>query len=45
MDINDVLKQAVEMSASDIHIKVGLPPVIRRFGALIPLRDRERLTQ
>lgn len=44
MDINEVLKQAVEMSASDIHIKVGLPPVVRRFGALIPLRDREKLT-
>ncbi len=44
MDINDVLRQAVEMSASDVHIKVGLPPVIRRFGALIPLRDREKLT-
>ncbi len=44
MDINEVLRQAVEMSASDVHIKVGLPPVIRRFGALIPLRDREKLT-
>jgi twitching motility protein PilT len=44
MDINDVLRQAVEMSASDVHIKVGLPPVIRRFGALIPLRDRDKLT-
>lgn len=44
MDINEVLKQAVEMSASDIHIKVGLPPVVRRFGALIPLRDLEKLT-
>ena len=44
MDINEILKQAVEMSASDIHIKIGLPPVVRRFGALIPLRDREKLT-
>ena len=44
MDINEILKQAVDMSASDIHIKVGLPPVVRRFGALIPLRDREKLT-
>ena len=43
MEINDILRQAVEMSASDVHLKVGLPPVIRRFGALIPLRDRERL--
>ncbi len=44
MDINDVLKQAVEMAVSDVHIKVGLPPVVRRFGALIPMRDRSRLT-
>ncbi|MFY9397195.1 MAG: type IV pilus twitching motility protein PilT [Desulfomonilia bacterium] len=44
MDIDDILRQAAQMSASDVHIKVGLPPVIRRFGALIPLRDRERLT-
>ncbi|HHO75589.1 MAG TPA: type IV pili twitching motility protein PilT, partial [Deltaproteobacteria bacterium] len=44
MDINDILKQAVDMAASDVHIKVGLPPVVRRFGALIPLRDRDRLT-
>jgi len=44
MDINPILKHAVEITASDIHLKVGLPPVVRRFGALIPLRDRERLT-
>lgn len=44
MDIDEILKQAVDMSASDIHMKVGLPPVVRRFGALIPLRDRPKLT-
>jgi len=27
-----------------VHLKIGLPPVVRRFGALIPLRDQEKLT-
>ncbi len=43
MDINAVLKKAVEMKASDLHMKVGLPPIVRRFGSLIPMRDMERL--
>ncbi|HOJ13272.1 MAG TPA: type IV pilus twitching motility protein PilT [Deltaproteobacteria bacterium] len=44
MDINPILRHAVEITASDIHLKVGLPPVVRRFGALIPLRDQSKLT-
>ena len=44
MDIDAVLKRSVEMSASDVHLKVGLPPVVRRYGALIPLRDMQRLS-
>jgi twitching motility protein PilT len=44
MDIDPILKHAVDMSASDVHLKIGLPPVVRRFGALIPLRDQEKLT-
>jgi twitching motility protein PilT len=44
MDINPILKHAVDITASDIHLKVGLPPVVRRFGALIPLRDQNKLT-
>ncbi|MEA2101174.1 MAG: type IV pilus twitching motility protein PilT [Thermodesulfobacteriota bacterium] len=44
MEINDILKKAVDMQASDIHMKVGLPPVIRRYGALIPLRGSEKLS-
>jgi twitching motility protein PilT len=44
MEIDAVLRKAVEMSASDIHMKVGLPPVVRRFGALIPMRDMDRLS-
>ncbi len=44
MIIDDILRKAVEMQASDVHFKVGLPPVIRRFGALIPIRDHERMS-
>jgi len=44
MDIDAILKKAVDMTASDIHLKVGLPPVVRRFGALIPLRDYDKLS-
>jgi len=44
MDINKILKKAVDMRVSDIHLKVGLPPVLRRFGALLPLKDYEKLS-
>jgi twitching motility protein PilT len=44
MDIDPILKNAVDMLASDVHLKIGLPPIVRRFGALIPLRDQEKLT-
>ena len=34
MDLNPVLGRAVELGASDIHLKVGQPPVLRRDGQL-----------
>ena len=34
MDLNAVLGRAVELGASDIHLKVGQPPVLRRDGDL-----------
>ena len=34
-DINDFLKKAVENGASDIHIKVGERPMIRKNGLII----------
>lgn len=37
MELNDILKQAAELGASDIHLKVGLVPVVRKFGMLRPL--------
>jgi len=44
MDINEVLKIAVKQGASDIHLKVGLPPVFRIDGSLYPLKNAPRLT-
>ncbi len=35
--IDDVLRIAIEKKASDIHITVGLPPMIRLDGEIMPL--------
>ncbi len=45
MNINDLLKIAVERKASDLHLKVGGHPVIRIDGELIPLAELKRLMQ
>ena len=34
MDLNGLLTRAVELGASDIHLKLGQPPVVRRDGEL-----------
>ena len=39
MDLNAALGRAVELGASDIHLKVGQPPVLRRDGELGLLPD------
>src|SRR3990170_289274 len=36
MDLNAVLRHAVESGASDVHFKVGQPPVLRFDGELAP---------
>ncbi len=43
MDLNAVLGRAVELGASDIHLKVGQPPVLRRDGQLGLLPDHRPL--
>ena len=45
MNINDLLKIAVERKASDLHLKVGSHPVIRVDGDLVPLVELKRLMQ
>ena len=44
MDIDLLLTRAVELGASDIHLKIGRPPVLRLDGALEPLADAPPLT-
>jgi twitching motility protein PilT len=43
VDLNAVLARAVELGASDIHLKVGQPPVVRRDGELGLLPDHAPL--
>jgi twitching motility protein PilT len=45
MNINDLLKIAVDRKASDLHLKVGSHPVIRVDGELLPLPELKRLMQ
>ena len=39
LDLDRVLREAVERGASDVHIKVGSPPHIRLDGELTPVTD------
>ncbi|HEX3530902.1 MAG TPA: type IV pilus twitching motility protein PilT [Thermoanaerobaculia bacterium] len=45
MNINDLLKIAVDRKSSDLHLKVGSHPVIRVDGELMPLPELKRLMQ
>jgi pilus retraction protein PilT len=39
LDLDRVLREAVDRGASDVHIKVGSPPHIRLDGELTPVAD------
>jgi twitching motility protein PilT len=45
MNINDLLKMAVERRSSDLHLKVGSYPVVRIDGELQSLIEVKRLMQ
>jgi len=45
MNLNDLLKVAVERKASDLHLKVGSHPVVRVDGELQQLPEFKRLMQ
>jgi len=45
MNVNELLKIAVERKASDLHLKVGSHPVLRIDGQLVPLPELKRLMQ
>ncbi len=44
MNIDDLLRVVVERDASDLHLKVSSPPVLRIYGALVPYDGSSRLT-
>ena len=44
MDINELLKTAHSMGASDVHLKVGSQPIARVNGQLSPMVEN-RLSQ
>jgi twitching motility protein PilT len=44
MDLNDLLLGAVQAGATDVHLKLGRPPVLRRDGALVPVENWNALT-
>jgi twitching motility protein PilT len=45
MNLNELLKTTFEKKASDLHVKVGVPPILRIDGRLIPLETEKRTSQ
>jgi twitching motility protein PilT len=41
MNLNEMLKYTVEKQASDLHITVGIPPVIRKDGKLTQIHSEK----
>ncbi len=44
MDLEKILAQGVSRRASDVHLKVGRPPMYRVHGALVPMDEAPTLT-
>ena len=45
MDLNPLLQIAVELGASDMHLKIGQPPILRRDGSLGPMQGAPLLNE
>ena len=43
LEIKKILALALEKKASDVHLKVGLPPILRIHGKLVPVKGEKRL--
>jgi twitching motility protein PilT len=43
INLEKVLEIAVKEKASDVHLKTGLPPILRVFGKLVPLKNADRI--
>jgi len=44
MQFQDILKTGLEKGASDVHLKVGVPPILRIDGILRAMKDAPRLS-
>ncbi len=44
MDIHQLLAAAVKVGSSDLHLKVGVPPMVRVHGELTPLSSFPKLS-
>ncbi len=44
VDVSAILNFAVKEKASDVHLKAGLPPIMRVHGSLAPLKNHPRLS-
>jgi twitching motility protein PilT len=44
LELNDILRIGTANGASDIHLRVGIPPMLRIHGEFVPLKDFPRLT-
>ena len=45
MEVNELLKSAMAQNASDLHIKVGSPPIMRVNGELAPMASANKVSQ
>ncbi len=43
LDLSSILNVAVKGRASDVHLKAGVPPILRINGNLVPVKNHERL--
>ena len=43
MKIDDLFKIAVDQKASDLHLIVNLPPILRIDGDLLPIKGQDKL--
>ncbi len=43
--IEILLEEVIKRKASDLHLQVGLPPILRTDGALVPVNGAEILTE
>ena len=44
MELNEILTIAVKARGSDIHLKAGLPPIVRIDGKLRPIPNAARMS-